>query len=685
MKSRFLLFIATLWMPLFLAAQIVNPVTSSVEWKQTTTNEAEVLVHLTIEEGWHVYSTHIAGGPTSATIKLNEKEGAEFIGGLKGRGAELSHFDDLFGVDVRYYEHKVTFVQKFKLTGEKYKLSGSFTYGACNNESCIPPTKVPFSFEGINESAIEGAKASSEIVTNELTAQDKTKLNKARADSLTQVKADSIRKANLISSNSNKKDSSDYWASSIDELKAFGGLADHASNSLWRIFFMGFLGGLLALFTPCVWPIIPFTVSFFLKRTTNKKKGIREAVLYGLSIIVIYVGLGLAATLLFGATALNEFSTNAVFNIVCCLLLIVFAISFLGYFELELPSSWQNKLSKKQERAGGILAIFLMAFTLAVVSFSCTGPIIGFLLVDIAASGSLEAPAIGMLGFGVALALPFTWFALFPSWIKKMPKSGNWMNGIKVTLAFVEFAFALKFLSVADMAYGWGILPRNTFVLIWAILTFGLLLYWMGWIRFPHDLKEKKSVLTTRIVAFLILFPALLYLLSGLFFHTSLNAISAFAPPQEIQLGDQGGMQGKHFRDYDEGIAYARKHELPILLDFTGFGCVNCRKMEASVWDDSTVKELMNKHFVVISLYVDDRTELASPLTKIENGKEILLETIGEKWSYLQRMKFGANAQPFYVIIDQNGHPVTATQGFTENATEFAKFLQEGLTRAKGL
>lgn len=665
--KRFVILSLSLWVLCTLSAQILNPVQSRVEWKNLSAGEAELRIQLTIEEGWHVYSTHMPeGGPVSASLKWTETKGITPVGELKGRGKEEAKFDDIFGMDVRYYSGSVTFVQRVRYTGNQYNVAGSFTYGACDAQTCIPPTKVPFSFSG----EVPAAEVSK---TDKTPVEEPAKEIKKSKDSLDLALADT---ASMPSTSASPYEVfPDYWTPVISELRSLGGDSG-GGYSLWYVLLTGFIGGLLALFTPCVWPIIPLTVSFFLKRSSNRKKGIRDAILYGGAIVTIYLLLGLAVTLLYGATALNELSTNAVFNVVCFLLLIVFGISFLGYFEIELPASWSTKLSERTEKAGGIIAIFLMAFTLVVVSFSCTGPIIGFLLVDVSSQGELLGPALGMGGFALALALPFTLFALFPSWMKRMPKSGGWMNRVKVILAFIEFAFALKFLSVADLAYGWGLLSRPVFITLWALLTLGLLLYLLGILRFPHDAKGKRPNRLLQGISVVVLLPFLIYLVSGLN-GNPLRAISGFLPPAEYR---NTGKEPNHFRDYDEGMAYARKYNLPVMLDFTGYGCVNCRKMENSVWLDPAVKEAMSQ-YVLISLYVDDRQPLPEPIRVKENGANILLETVGEKWSYLQRMKFGANAQPFYVLVDTKGRPLEPSQGFTESASEFESFLVRGLQK----
>ena len=481
-----------------------------------------------------------------------------------------------------------------------------------------------------------------------------------------------------------KKDSilanKDLWQPVIKELQAFGNkdITD-TEISWWIIFFEGMLGGFLALFTPCVWPIIPMTVSFFLKRNKEQTKAIREATTYGLSIVVIYVLLGLAVTLLFGASALNALSTNAVFNIFFALLLVVFAASFFGAFELTLPSAWTNKIDQKSESTTGLLSIFLMAFTLALVSFSCTGPIIGFLLVAVSTQGSILSPTIGMLGFAIALAIPFTLFALFPSLLKSAPKSGGWMNTIKVVLGFIELAFALKFLSVADLAYGWHLLDREVFLSIW-IAIFGLLgAYLMGWIRFPHDDESHR----TNVPQFFLALASLaftVYMIPGLW-GAPCKAISAFTPPMNTQdFNLYGGSVEARFTDYEQGMAAAQAEGKPVIIDFTGFGCVNCRKMEAAVWSDPQVADILNNQYVLISLYVDDKTPLPQPIEIEENGQQRTLRTVGDKWSYLQRTKFGANAQPFYVLLDNEGHPLAPSRSYDEDIAAYLQFLRQGLS-----
>ena len=638
---------------LLVQAQILDPVTFKTEWKKVSDEKAEIVFTATIDPGWHVYSTDLGdGGPVSATFNVTQMQGAEPVGKLKSVGKEVSGFDPLFEMQVRYFEKTAQFVQELKLTGGACRVEGYLEYGACNDENCLPPTQVPFSFG-------DGAEAGAAL------AEDGTKLGGGTAD-VSQSPAGQPG----------------YWAPVIDELNAFGETVAPRDLSWLYVFGMGFLGGLLALFTPCVWPIIPMTVSFFLKRTKDKKKGIRDACTYGAAIIVIYVALGLVITALFGASALNALSTNAVFNIFFCLLLVVFAASFFGAFEITLPSKWSNAVDSKAEQTTGLISIFLMAFTLSLVSFSCTGPIIGFLLVEVSTTGSIVGPAIGMFGFALALALPFTLFALFPSWLKSMPRSGGWMNVIKVVLGFIELAFALKFLSVADLAYGWHILDRETFLALWIVL-FGLLgFYLLGKLKFPHDDDDTK-VSVPRFFLALASLAFAVYMVPGLW-GAPLKAVSAFAPPLQTQdFNLYADEVHAKFTDYDTGMAYARQQGKPVMLDFTGYGCVNCRKMELSVWTDPKVSSLINDDYVLITLYVDDKTPLPAPIQVMENGTERTLRTVGDKWSYLQRVKFGANAQPFYVLIDNDGHPLNKSYSYDEDIAKYVDFLETGLYNYK--
>ena len=656
-------------------AQIQDPVKFKSELKTVAADEAEVVFTAAIDKGWHVYSTDLGdGGPISATFNVEKISGAEVVGKLKPVGKEISTFDKLFEMKVRYFENTAQFVQKLKLTGGAYQIEGYLEYGACNDENCLPPTQVPFKFSGKAEGAAkEAAAAAAETKAEEQPAKQETVSGTAPvaaiggADGPTEIKV---------------ADKVDLWKPVISELNSLGETTSQEDMSWVYIFITGFAGGLLALFTPCVWPIIPMTVSFFLKRSKDKKKGIRDAWTYGASIVVIYVTLGLAITLVFGASALNALSTNAVFNILFCLMLVVFAASFFGAFEITLPSKWSTAVDSKAEATSGLLSIFLMAFTLSLVSFSCTGPIIGFLLVQVSTTGSVVAPAIGMLGFAIALALPFTLFALFPSWLKSMPKSGGWMNIIKVTLGFLELAFALKFLSVADLAYGWRILDRETFLALWIVLFVLLGFYLLGKIKFPHDDDDTK-VSVPRFFMALASLAFAVYMVPGLW-GAPLKAVSAFAPPMQTQdFNLYNNEVHAKFDDYDLGMEYARQHGKPVMLDFTGYGCVNCRKMELAVWTNPKVSDIINNDYVLITLYVDNKTPLPSPVKVVENGTERTLRTVGDKWSYLQRVKFGANAQPFYVLIDNEGKPLNKSYSYDEDIPKYIEFLQTGLENYK--
>ena len=657
-----------------ISAQIQDPVSFKTELKTINDTEAEIRFTASIDKGWHVYSVNLpSGGPISATFNVEKIEGAKLIGKLTPLSKEIEKFDKVFEMKLRYFEHSATFSQKIKITGSSYKIKGYLEYGACDDESCLPPTEVPFNFQGKGSAkAVAEAAKEAETASKDLKEEPVTAL---AVDTLAIAKTDSVASTDTVAK-------SDYWKPVISELQSFGGSTDHKNLSWIYIFVTGFLGGLLALFTPCVWPIIPMTVSFFLKRAKDKKKGIRDAILYGVSIVVIYLTLGIAVTLIFGASALNALSTNAIFNILFFLMLVVFAASFFGAFEITLPSSWSTKVDSKAESTSGLLSIFLMAFTLTLVSFSCTGPIIGFLLVQVSTSGSIVAPAIGMLGFAIALALPFTLFALFPSWLKSMPRSGGWMNQVKVVLGFLELAFALKFFSVADLAYGWRLLDRETFLALWIVIFALLGLYLLGKIRFPHDDEDTKTSVPAFFMALVSLAFAV-YMIPGLW-GAPLKAVSAFAPPMKTQDFNLYTKEvHAKFDDFDAGMEYARQQGKPVMIDFTGYGCVNCRKMELAVWIDSKVSSIIENDYVLISLYVDDKKPLPSPITVTENGTERTLRTIGDKWSYLQRIKFGSNAQPFYVLLDNEGKPLNKSYAYDEDIEKYVEFLQKGLDNYK--
>ena len=673
-----------------LQAQIKDPVKFKTELTALSDTEAEVVFTATIDKGWHVYSTDLGdGGPISATFNVDNKSGVELVGKLKPVGKEVATFDKLFEMKVRYFENTAKFVQKVKFTGGAYAIEGYLEYGACDDESCLPPTQVPFKFSGVAKAGNAAATKTEQLKAEQPEQKVVDKADK-KEEATSVASKDSSAMMELVPATTTEAAtdiqpavaSSELWKPVISDLQALGEEHGQEDMSWIYIFITGFLGGLLALFTPCVWPIIPMTVSFFLKRSKDKKKGIRDAWTYGASIVVIYVALGLAITLIFGASALNALSTNAIFNILFFLMLVIFAASFFGAFEIRLPSKWGNAVDSKAESTTGLLSIFLMAFTLSLVSFSCTGPIIGFLLVQVSTTGSVVAPAIGMLGFAIALALPFTLFALFPSWLKSMPKSGGWMNVIKVTLGFLELAFALKFLSVADLAYGWRLLDRETFLALWIVIFALLGFYLLGKIKFPHDDDDDK-VGVTRFFMALISLAFAVYMVPGLW-GAPLKAVSAFAPPMQTQDFNlyKNEVHAK-FDDYDLGMEYARLNGKPVMLDFTGYGCVNCRKMEAAVWTDPKVSDLINNDYVLITLYVDNKTPLTEPVKIIENGTERTLRTVGDKWSYLQRVKFGANAQPFYVLLDNQGKPLNKSYAYNEDIPKYIEFLQTGLENYK--
>ena len=655
-------------------AQFQTPITITASQKKVADDALEIVFQGNVDAGWHVYGTDIAdGGPTRAELTLEKQKGLKPDGKLKATGKIHKAMDEMFGMEVSYMEGTASFVQRFTITEPEYEVAGYLTYGACNDENCIPPTNVEFSFKG------EGKPQ---------TTEPEKIVEEPKEEEKAAVVEDTISAEEPVQEEVRDSVGYDLWAPVVDELKAFEVGTQTTNRSLWGIFLLGVLGGLIALLTPCVWPIIPMTVSFFLKRAEDKKKGIRDAITYGISIVVIYVLLGLLVTLIFGASALNALSTNAIFNIFFCLMLLVFGASFLGGFEITLPSSWTNAVDKKSSSTTGLLSIFLMAFTLSLVSFSCTGPIIGFLLVEVSTTGSLLAPTIGMLGFALALALPFTLFALFPAWLKSMPKSGNWMNCIKVCLGLLEIAFALKFFSVADLAYGWHLMDREVFLCLWIVIFASMGAYLIGWIRFPHDEDEydemgevvqRPRTSVTRFFMSLAAFAFAIYMVPGLW-GAPCKAVSAFAPPmstQDFRLGD-ASVEAR-FNDYDEGMAYAKAHGMPVMIDFTGYGCVNCRKMEAAVWTDPQVAGLMTEKYVLITLYVDEKTPLPEKIVVKENGADVTLRTVGDRWSHLQRSKFGANAQPFYVLLDNEGHPLTGSYSYDEDVAAYRNFLEKGL------
>ena len=673
-------------------AQILTP----VKWKIKLDDkggapEKEIVFTATADKGWHLYDMNLPeGGPVSTSFTFETLNGAELIGQPVPSVKPTTVYDEQFAMNLRWYPGTVSFIQKLKVTDPaKFKVEGEVEFMACNDETCLPPDQIPFSFDkksihvdpalAANSSTTEGDKEDATTVQpdTQVVAEDASELNTPDPTAKETPATTSPKASDSLT------DSPNLWSPVIDQLKAFGDSTVSAADTSWLfIFFAGFLGGLIALLTPCVWPMIPMTVSFFLKRTKDRKKAIRDAITYGLSIIVIYLVMGLLITGIFGASALNDLSTNAIFNILFFLLLVVFAVSFFGAFELVLPASWTSKLDSKADSTTGILSIFFMSFTLVLVSFSCTGPIIGTLLVQAASMGTAVGPAIGMFGFALALSIPFSVFAIFPNMLQSMPKSGGWLNSVKVVLGFLELALALKFLSVADLAYGWRLLDREAFIVLWIVIFSLLGVYLLGKIKFSHD-SEVKYVSVPRLFMAIISFAFAIYMVPGLW-GAPLKAISAFAPPlytQDFNLYKNEVHAA--FDDYESGMAYAKKVNKPVMIDFSGFGCVNCRKMEASVWTDPKVKQMLENDYVLITLMVDDKTKLPQPIEIQENGKTRKLKTIGDKWSYLQRSKFGSNAQPFYILLNDEGQPLGPSYAFNEDVSKYIQFLQNGLKEFK--
>mgnify|MGYP002556955409 FL=1 len=673
-------------------AQILTP----VKWKIKLDDkggapEKEIVFTATADKGWHLYDMNLPeGGPVSTSFTFETLNGAELIGQPVPSVKPTTVYDEQFAMNLRWYPGTVSFTQKLKVTDPaKFKVEGEVEFMACNDETCLPPDQIPFSFDkksihvdpalAANSSTTEVDKEDATTVQpdTQVVAEDASELNTPDPTAKETPATTSPKASDSLT------DSPNLWSPVIDQLKSFGDATVSAADTSWLfIFFAGFLGGLIALLTPCVWPMIPMTVSFFLKRTKDRKKAIRDAITYGLSIIVIYLVMGLLITGIFGASALNDLSTNAIFNILFFLLLVVFAVSFFGAFELVLPASWTSKLDSKADSTTGILSIFFMSFTLVLVSFSCTGPIIGTLLVQAASMGTAVGPAIGMFGFALALSIPFSVFAIFPNMLQSMPKSGGWLNSVKVVLGFLELALALKFLSVADLAYGWRLLDREAFIVLWIVIFSLLGVYLLGKIKFSHD-SEVKYVSVPRLFMAIISFAFAIYMVPGLW-GAPLKAISAFAPPlytQDFNLYKNEVHAA--FDDYESGMAYAKKVNKPVMIDFSGFGCVNCRKMEASVWTDPKVKQMLENDYVLITLMVDDKTKLPQPIEIQENGKTRKLKTIGDKWSYLQRSKFGSNAQPFYILLNDEGQPLGPSYAFNEDVSKYIQFLQNGLKEFK--
>ena len=665
-----------------------QPVSFTVQQKQVSPNSMEVVFTGKIADGWHVYSTGLpAGGPTSATLHVEQAQGAKPEGGLRIQGKEINAYDPTFGMQLRYFEKQVVFIQRFQLTGQPAKVKGYLEYGTCNDQMCMPPQTVEF--EAVGKASVPAQKEENEKEsTNNIFPADQQKAVEVVEKPVA---------ADTLLSDSAASQTPDSLSSAASILSSPTGENGSEASGVWSLFLMGFLGGLLALFTPCVWPVIPMTVSFFLKRSKGKRKGVRDAFIYGFSIIAIFLLLGTIVTAFARPEALNALATNAWFNLFFFAMLIVFALSLFGWFELSLPSRWADRVDKKADELtaspsasseqpaffSGLLSIFLMAFTLVLVSFSCTAPIVGLLLVEAVTTGSRIGPLLGMTGFALALALPFTLFALFPSWLKQAPKSGAWMNTLKVTLGFLELAFALKFFSVADLAYGWGLLSRDVFFALWIAIFLLLGLYLIGVYRFQSD-GDRKAQPVPCILLGLCSIAFAFYMIPGLW-GAPCKAVSAFAPPIYTQQFNMNKNEVRAaFTDYEVGMQAARTQGKPVLIDFTGYGCVNCRKMEAAVWTDPRVAERLTRDFVLISLYVDDKQPLPKPLkVKGADGKEKTLRTVGEKWSHLQQTKFGYLAQPFYVAVDADGNLLTSPYAYNEDVDAYLRFLDSALNRKR--
>jgi len=618
----------------------------------TSDTEGQIIISADIDKGWHLYGFNLPdGGPQSTQITFTQVDGATLTGDIIPSVAPVEKVDMIYALKLRWWDTDVDFIQHFRLDpgSNGCTVVGQITYQTCSEKSCIPPAK-----ESIDLS-----------YGSPITPVQKVE----------DVTAPPVHKQKPTISVTKDKEEADWWAPvTFSEQES-----STQSASWWYIFIWGFIGGLIALLTPCVWPMIPLTVSFFLKKNVSKKRSIADAVIYGAAIIVIYLTLGLAVTMAFGASKLNDLATNAVFNIIFFAMLVIFAVSFFGAFDIKLPAKWSNKTDSKAERTTGIISIFFMAFTLVLVSFSCTGPIIGTLLVEAASQDNIAGPALGMGAFALALAIPFALFAIFPAMLKEMPRSGGWLNSVKVVLGFLELALSLKFLSVADLAYGWNILDREVFIALWIVIFVLLGMYLIGKLRFSHD-APLDYVSIPRFFMSVASFSFAVYLLPGLW-GAPLKSVSAFVPPlytQDFNLYSDNNT--KIFDDYEEGMRYAADNHMPVLIDFSGYGCVNCRKMEGAVFDAPEVKKLIDNNFVMITLMVDDKKALPSPMTVEENGKEIIIETIGEKWSYLQRSKFAASIQPYYVVLDNDGKPMSQPYYYDESISEFVEWLETALT-----
>lgn len=655
MKKLILLWLCPFTLQAF--AKIDTPVHWTFASVKVDDDKYAVTFTANIDNGWHLYSQFLkAGGPVPTTFRFDNAPDLSLAGKVTEKPAALSGFDQSFQMKILYHEHQVTFTQIVKTTGPVTYLSGSINYMVCSGQKCLPPTDVSF-----------------------------------------YIPVSRIRP--MLSGGSPAK----AGTQSPQVFKGATGKSPlNEDHSLLAIFIAGFLGGLAAFFLPCIYPMVPLTVSFFTKRSGTRLQGIKAAIIYGLSIIAIYVGLGLLITAVFGASALNEAASSAAFNLLFFVILIVFALSFLGAFEITLPSFFVNKMDQKSE-GGGWIGLFFMAFTLALVSFSCTGPLIGTLLVEAVSKGTYLGPALGMFGFSFALAMPFTAFAIFPSWLKALPKSGGWLNSVKIALGLLELALAFKYLTNVDLAYHWGLISRDLFLVIWIIIFGVLAFYLLGKIRLSHD-TEVTSIPLFRLLLAMATLVFTLYLVPGIF-GAPLKGISGWLPPQSTQQftvtgtaapsGESPSSTHKYaglfhapenidaFYDYEEGLAYAKKVNKPVLLDFTGWSCTNCRKMEASVWSNPEVLKRLKNDYVLISLYVDDRTALGNSEKYVSKVSAKSINTLGQKWSDLQEARYNTNAQPFYVVLGPDGRPAAEPRAFDLDIKAYTNFLDQGITAAK--
>lgn len=670
--------LATLTLPA--VSQILDPVKWSFSAKRISAEEAEIIFTATVDQGWYLYSQNLPeGGPVPTSFNFNESTAYTLVGNVT-EPKPIEKFDEIFKMDLKFFKGKPAFRQKIKPASiSSFKVAGYLEYMCCNNSSCLPPTSVEF-----------------EIVVPEFKPTEAATTADVESEK-TEDLAESLQEKN--------------HAEPTQEVQVQENVPEPAStekSGLWYIFFAGLLGGLLALLTPCVFPMIPMTVSYFIRNTSNKAKGRSDAIFYGFSIVVIYVALGTGVSMIFGAGGLNQLSTSPGFNIFFFLLLIVFAAAFFGLFELQLPSSWTNAIDSKAEKTGGFLGVFLMALVLVLVSFSCTGPIIGTLLVEAASSGNKLSPIIGMTGFSIALAIPFSLLAIFPSMLGNMPKSGGWLNSVKVVLAFLLLAFSLKFLTVADAVGQWGLMSRDVFIAIWVVIFTMLGFYLLGKLKFHHD-DDLPYISVPRTFIAIISFSFAVYLVPGMW-GAPLTSISSFAPSITSQVFDinrgesstpavateseesnplegyktKKGVYGlQKFLDFEEGMKYAREVGKPVFLDFTGHGCVNCKKMEAAVWSDAKVLEILRNEYVIISLYIDDRTKLPESEQYVSEFSGMRIRNIGNKWSDFQAKRYGVNAQPYYLLLDHQERQLAKPFAFDTNVEKFIEFLNSGLKAFK--